>query len=150
MVNTHWILLTVAMSAALVAVAAIFIAGRMAVFFRRLEYASGDLQVVFHRLQRIAADLEGVARDVRATESRVSNTVNLFLDQAEPPVRVLTATLAGAKAGIMALVRGEASGADGLRHGRGDTVPRAGRSPLTAAFGRSRSTQDTHGSSHDE
>lgn len=118
-----WALAVVATSAAVVAFAAVFIAGRTSLLFRRLEYASGDLRVVLQRLHRIAADLEGVTRDARATETRVSNTVNLFLDQTEPPLRVFTAALAGARAGIAALVRREVPGTDGVGRPRDRAAP---------------------------
>jgi hypothetical protein len=131
----EWALVMVATSATVVAFAAIFIAGRSALLFRRLEYASGDLRVVLQRLHRIAADLEGVTRDARATETRVSNTVNLLLDQTEPPLRVLTAALAGARAGFTALVRGQVpermdsaasrAGPSRIQNGRPDGSPKS-------------------------
>lgn len=109
MTVTEWSFVVIAVSAAVIAVATILIAARAVPLLRRLDDVAGDLRAALERVQRIAADLEAVSRDARHTEARVSNAVNRLLDQAEPPLRVLTGALAGVRAGLGALVSGRRS-----------------------------------------
>jgi len=93
----------IALSAGAIALAAWVVLARVLPVLRRVEILAADAATSLQRLNGIAADLEGVVRDARRLEKRVSNTAGVLLDQVEPPVRVVSALLAGARAGVGSL-----------------------------------------------
>lgn len=123
MTVTEWSHVVVAGSAAAIAITTLVVASRLMPLLRRLDEAAVELRAVLERLRHVATDLESVSRDARYTGSRVSDSVHRLLDQAEPPLRTLAAAIAGARAGLSALVRGR-PGADGdSRDGRSSRGP---------------------------
>ena len=85
----------IALSAVAFALAVWIVLAHVLPVLKRMEILAADAATTLHRLNGIAADLEGVAHDARRLEMRVSNTAGVLLDQLEPPVRVVSALLAG-------------------------------------------------------
>lgn len=102
-----WSIAVMAASCAAVAIAIVVVARRTLPLLRRMTAAVAELRATLERVQRIATEAEAVARDARVTEARVATTVNGLLDQVEPPIRTLTAALAGVRAGVGRLFEGD-------------------------------------------
>ncbi len=86
---------------------------------KRLGFLAADAATTLQRLNGIAADLEGLVRDARRLEKRVSNTAGVLLDQVEPPLRLVSALLAGTRTGLGSLLGSWGSwGLRGVTDGR--------------------------------
>jgi hypothetical protein len=94
----------IALSAGAFVLAVWIVLVRVLPLLRRMEILAADAATTLYRLNSIAADLEGVVRDARRLELRVSNTAGVLLDQIEPPVRLVSALLAGTRTGLGSLL----------------------------------------------
>ena len=94
----------IALSAVAFALAVWIVLAHVLPVLKRMEILAADAATTLHRLNGIAADLEGVVHDARRLEMRVSNTAGVLLDQLEPPVRVVSALLAGTRTGLSSLL----------------------------------------------
>jgi hypothetical protein len=97
---------------AVVAAAMLAIGISVVVLVRRLLPVIDRAQILLRRssatlarIQRVAADAEAMSRDARHLEGRVSSTAHGLLDQVEPPLHILGAVTAGARAAVGALFR---------------------------------------------
>lgn len=61
------------------------------------------LDLTLDRMQRVGGELEQITSRFRHMEERVARTVDPLLDQTLPPIRGLTAILAGVRTGLGAL-----------------------------------------------
>lgn len=68
-----------------------------------LKATTHKMDQTLDRVQRIGGELEVITARVRQMEERVARTVDPLLDQTLPPIRGLTAVLAGVRTGLGAL-----------------------------------------------
>lgn len=96
-------LLILSAAAVIIAIAVVIVVAHVLPLLARVDTLVGEANATLQRVNRITGDVEGVVRDVRQLESRVNRSLGTVLDQVEPPLRLLSAVLAGARAGVAAL-----------------------------------------------
>jgi len=78
-----------------------------------IKATTAKLDQTLDRLQKIGYELEQITGRVRRVEERIATVVDPLLDQTLPPIRGLTAILAGVRTGLGALAKGREKGNDG-------------------------------------
>jgi hypothetical protein len=74
-----------------------------------LKTTTAKIDHTLDRLQKIGYELEQITGRIRRVEERIATVVDPLLDQTLPPIRGLTAILAGVRTGLGALAKGKGS-----------------------------------------
>jgi uncharacterized protein YoxC len=100
--NIVW-LGVIAISMVIFSVSVVILVAYVVPLLSSLRATSHKLDQTLDRIQGIAYELEQITSRIRKLEERVARTVDPLLDQTLPPIRGLTAVLAGVRTGLVAL-----------------------------------------------
>lgn len=101
--NVTW-LGVIAVSMTVFSISVVVLVAHLVPLLARLRATSHKLDQTLDHIQGVAQELEQITSRIRKLEERVARTVDPLLDQALPPIRGLTAILAGVRTGLGALV----------------------------------------------
>ncbi|HVP14011.1 MAG TPA: hypothetical protein VMS88_00625 [Terriglobales bacterium] len=96
-----WSLLTIAIVNVILVAAVIVVVARLVGLLSSAQRVLRDQGVpLLERANRIAEDFTQVSGNVREVGGRVTGTAARVMEQVEPPIRHLTALVAGIRAGV--------------------------------------------------
>jgi uncharacterized protein YoxC len=111
--NVTW-LGVIALSMVIFSISVMVAVTRLLPLLAMLKETTAKLDRTLDRLQAIGQELELITGRVRRVEERIATVVDPLLDQTLPPIRGLTAVLAGVRTGLGALARGREKSANSI------------------------------------
>ncbi len=104
--NLVW-LAVIAISMAIFSITMVVVVSQAVPLLSAMKATTAKLDQTLDRLQAIGQELEHMTGRVRRVEERIATVVDPLLDQTLPPIRGLTAILAGVRTGLGALAKGK-------------------------------------------
>lgn len=105
----QWSLIVLAASGVVAAVSLVVCLRKLLPVLERSRVVLAQTRRTLMRIDRIADDLEAAARDARRIEGRLSDLTGQLLENFEGPLKLVSALVSGANAGLASLLRSAAS-----------------------------------------